>query len=278
MQPKVIVDVVFFLIIVLAVIIGALIGFSRSLKHGVFLPIILLAILVSSWLMPLLKNTYMFNGISRSIEKSLSKKPNETLDLSFKKDKDSGKVFVGYPRYEEDKIYEIDDLPNDIVKAKLQPFKPLVNRNVDTEKTQTLRKMIADEVTLHVVNILSHIFWLAAFTAIFIIVRIATRNWHSSDSVGEAVADRVLGLITSATLAIIFIMFILSIVRIFFHNSPFVAIQSIKDSAIVGKIYSFNPIGRVFDKSSFGILGLIRKLLGPANNTAAMIAVVKHLF
>lgn len=278
MQGKVIVDIVFFLVIILAVIVGAVIGFSRSLKYLVFLPIILLTILVASWVMPLLKNTHMFYGISRSVEKSLNKKPNEVLDLTFMKDKDSGKVYVGYPHYEEGAIYEIDNLPNDIVRAKVQPFKGIIDRNASTETTHTLRKLIADEITLHIVSIISHIFWLLAFTALFVILRIATRNWHDSESVGEQVTDRVLGLITSAVLVIIFMMFLLSIARVFLHNSQFIAMQSIKDSAIVGKIYAYNPIGKVFARSSFGIIGLVRRLLSPANNSAAMAALVKFFF
>ncbi len=264
MQSKVIVDLVFFLAVLLFVIIGAVRGFSKSLKGFLLtFPILLITILLCSWLLPIMQVSHLGYSISSSIEKSIDKKKNPAMDVSIYKDAESGNFYaIMPPSVSNDQTpYELDNFPDAGLKLKLSLILPLAKKNA-TDKAKAVKTLFAEEITLHVLNIILHVFCVAIVTAIFIILRLATRNWHKSDVVAEAVLDRVFGLILSAALIICFFLFVLSAMRFFADGSD--VAKAVKESAVVGKLYAANPVGQVFDKQTFGVLGLLRKMFKAA--------------
>ena len=266
MPAKTIVDIVFFLIILAFMIFGSLRGFSRSLKWGVFLPIILLAILLSSWLLPTMKTSRMGFSIRNSIEKSISKKNKPIMDIEMFKEKNSGRVMLNLPdslKHGNINPIALESYDNPKVKAGVDKFMPIANKHLD-ENPVAIKRIFATEIMLHVMNVILHLFFLIILTLAFIGIRLGTKNWHNSDVVAEAVLDRVLGLIMSAVLVFIFMLFILSMIRLFADKSDFAFVNAVKESAVVGKLYISNPVGKVFDKPSFGVLSLLRKLLEQA--------------
>lgn len=266
MPAKTIVDIVFFLIILAFMIFGSLRGFSRSLKWGVFLPIILLAILLSSWLLPTMKTSRMGFSIRNSIEKSISKKNKPIMDIEMFKEKNSGRVMLNLPdslKHGSINPIALESYDNPKVKAGVDKFMPIANKHLD-ENPVAIKRIFATEIMLHVMNVILHLFFLIILTLAFIGIRLGTKNWHNSDVVAEAVLDRVLGLIMSTVLVFIFMLFILSMIRLFADKSDFAFVNAVKESAVVGKLYISNPVGKVFDKPSFGVLSLLRKLLEQA--------------
>lgn len=266
MPAKIIVDIVFFLIILAFMIFGSLRGFSRSLKWGVFLPIILLSVLLSSWLLPTMKTSYMGFSIRNSIEKNISKKNKPIMNVEMFKEKDSGRVMLNLPdslKHGKTNPVALDSYDDPKVKAGIDKFMPVANKHL-TQQPITIKRIFATEIMLHILNVILHLFFLIVLTLVFIGIRLGTKNWHNSDIVAEAVLDRILGLIMSAVLIFIFMLFILSMIRLFADKSDFAFVNAIKESAVVGKLYISNPVGKVFDKPSFGILSLLRKLLEQA--------------
>ena len=266
MPAKIIVDIVFFLIILAFMIFGSLRGFSRSLKWGVFLPIILLSVLLSSWLLPTMKTSYMGFSIRNSIEKNISKKNKPIMNVEMFKEKDSGRVMLNLPdslKHGKTNPVALDSYDDPKVKAGIDKFMPVANKHL-TQQPITIKRIFATEIMLHILNVILHLFFLIVLTLVFIGIRLGTKNWHNSDIVAEAVLDRILGLIMSAVLIFIFMLFILSMIRLFADKSDFAFVNAAKESAVVGKLYISNPVGKVFDKPSFGILSLLKKLLEQA--------------
>lgn len=182
------------------------------------------------------------------------------------KEKNSGRVMLNLPdslKHGSINPIALESYDNPKVKAGVDKFMPIANKHLD-ENPVAIKRIFATEIMLHVMNVILHLFFLIILTLAFIGIRLGTKNWHNSDVVAEAVLDRVLGLIMSAVLVFIFMLFILSMIRLFADKSDFAFVNAVKESAVVGKLYISNPVGKVFDKPSFGVLSLLRKLLEQA--------------
>lgn len=243
-------DIVFFVILGLGVLLGALGGLARAFK-GFFktVGVILVSILlVGLTLAPICKIGFV-----------------ENLTVSLEgKTTSWGVVFTEPVHIAEDGSYyilvEYDGTQNKVkleeasgtglvdgAKGKLAVW--LATRFI-TEDGQTLGRATADVITSLIVSVVMFIVYCIALGLICWILRKIFKGLHTSGSTAVRIIDRVLGAIVSAGLAMVFLLVALAILHALARVIPS-AHEYLINSPVCGFLYQNNPISNIFG-SIFG--------------------------
>lgn len=239
-------DIVFFVILILGIVGGIIGGVARALK-GFFKTVAVLLfslLLVGATLVPLC------NSVFRPVQKSFVKMAS-----------DWGVVFTEPVHVAKDGSYYIyvdyDDTPTKMPlehaegsglvsasKGRLALW--LAKRFITKENSgMSLSEAAANMFTSIIVAVIAFIVYCLLLTLICWALRKVFKRLHDSDSSAVRAADRILGALLAAALALLFILLVLGILHTVGKIAPPMD-EYLRNSPVCGFLYSHNPIGTIF--------------------------------
>ena len=233
------VDIAFFAILLIGLIVGLIRGFAKSLK-GFFLAvtIILCAVLLVGATFKPIRKIKVWDSIDDKIVAS-SQGWGQAFSEPLHKNED-GSFYIEIQQDGETQKVPLSSVGG--LKGRLAAF--LAQKFVQDEGI-SLGEVLANFVTNIVVAVASFLVFCFAIWLVCWIIRKIFGKMHDSEKKGVKAIDRILGALVSAALMLIFILVVLEILNFFANKLPMIT-PYIESSTVTKYLYEHNPISTIF--------------------------------
>jgi len=242
-------DIAFLVLIGLGGLCGLLFGFHRTFK-GILLAVAIM--LISVMLVGLTSTPVRGLGVSTDIENSILSKTsawgdiyNEPIYVS-----EDGSFYVLKQIDGSTEKVALENAMGDGITATIKgKFVLKLATWFIKEDGETLAGLAASQLTSIIMTVLAFVVYCIALGIIAMFLRYIFKNINDSDHKSLKWVDRILGLVTQLALTLIFVLVIISILKVVADKASLGSINDLMNNSIIcGYFYNNNPLSSIFTK------------------------------